>query len=525
MKKLPIDQVIKRASIADDRKEQWRNIFEECYEFSMPQRNLYGGYYEGRVPGQNKMDRVFDSTAINSVQRFANRLQSNLFPPYRNWCRLESGNSIPPEQQEKLGLALDMYGETLFSVIRQTNFDLAMSEFLLDLCVGTGVMLIQRGTDDVPVTFEAIPQYLVSLEEGPQGQIDNVYRKLRKKAESIPQEWPDLKVHDDLTRIIEDKPTEEIDLLEATIYLPDSGYWCYHLIWPEKKFELVYRELDSSPWVVARYMKVAGEIYGRGPMVSALPDVKTLNTLKRMIFQNASIAVSGMYTAADDGVLNIQNIKIAGGAIIPVARNGGPQGESLKPLKAAGDFNVSQLVVNDLVVSIKRMLMDDTLPPDTMSARSATEVSARMRELASNMGAAFGRLITEAMIPIVSRILYVMNQENMIDLPLKIDGEQVKIVPVSPLAQAQNAEELESVVQFMQVAQQMGPAGQLAINQDKAIMFIADRLGIPNRILNSEEEKAEIMKQLEDAAAQAAEAEAAATAPEGEAPPEAEAVA
>ena len=36
-----------------------------------------------------------------------------------------------------------------------------------------------------------------------------------------------------------------------------------------------------------------------------------------------------------------------------------------------------------------------------MSARSATEIVERMKELAQNLGAAFGRLITETMVPII----------------------------------------------------------------------------------------------------------------------------
>ncbi|MGB1923596.1 MAG: portal protein [Alcanivorax sp.] len=162
-------EIMKRAEKADARKDQWRSIYEECYEFALPQRNLYSGFYDGKSPGQDKMARVFDATAINSTQRFANRIQSALFPPYRNWCRLQNGNEVPEDRVEEIGQALDLYTDRMFDVIRQTNFDLAMSEFLLDLCVGTAVMLIQPGDDDAPVRFTAVPQYLVSLEEGPYG--------------------------------------------------------------------------------------------------------------------------------------------------------------------------------------------------------------------------------------------------------------------------------------------------------------------------------------------------------------------
>jgi hypothetical protein len=65
---LDVKQIKKRYKTAETHKDQWRSIYEEAYEYALPMRNLYDGYYEGNVPGQNKMKRVFDSTAIHSVR-------------------------------------------------------------------------------------------------------------------------------------------------------------------------------------------------------------------------------------------------------------------------------------------------------------------------------------------------------------------------------------------------------------------------------------------------------------------------
>lgn len=504
MSRMTAREILKRQEKADKRKDEWRSVYEECYEFALPQRNMYSGSYEGRTAGQKKMTRVFDATAINATQRFANRIQSALFPPYRAWCTLTPGNQIPKERQPEIREALEVYNERMFDVIRQTNFDLAMSEFLLDLCVGTAVMLIQPGDEDSPVRFVPVPQYLVALEEGPHGTVDNVYRKLRVRSEAIQRQWPDAQIPEKLQRVIEEKPEEEIDLIEATVWNVSEDKYCYHLIWAKDKEaqDLVYRTMDVSPWIVARFMKVPGEVYGRGPLVTALPDIKTLNKVKELVLKNASLSVSGVYTAADDGVLNPQAIKIVPGAIIPVARNGGPQGESLRPLRSASDFNTSQLVINDLVMSIKKMLFDDSLPPDNMSARSATEIVQRMKELAQNLGSAYGRLITEAMTPIVRRVLYVMDQMNLIDLPLEVNGMQVKVVPTSPLAQTQNMEDLDKVLQFAQIAAQFGQAGMMAINQEETLDYIATKMGVPQALLNTPEQKQIMVDQMQQAMAQ-----------------------
>jgi hypothetical protein len=322
---------------------------------------------------------------------------------------------------------------------------------------------------------------------------------MRIKAEAIQRQWPDAKIDEtsSLARLIKDKPTEDVDLIEATILDIKRGDYCYHVIYKEGKQEIVYRRMKVSPWVVSRYMKVAGEIYGRGPLITALPDIKTLNKTLELLLKNASLAIAGVYTAADDGVLNPATVKILPGAIIPVARNGGPQGDSLKPLPRSADFNVSQIVINDLRQNVKRTLLDESLPPDNMSARSATEVVERMKELAQNLGSAFGRLINETMIPLVEKILQVMDDRGLIDLPLRVNGLEVRVSPVAPLAMAQNMEEINSIMQYMQIAQQMGPEGQMSIKVGETLDLIAEKLGVPQRVRLSPDER---MMKMQEAA-------------------------
>ena len=248
MARMKVEEVIKRSTLANARKDEWRAIYQECYEYALPQRNLYDGNYEGGTPGQNKMQKVYDSTAIDSTQRFANRIQSGLFPPYRVWCRLQAGTAIPAQRTSEVQIILDNYTERMFNIMRQTNFDLAMSEFLLDLAVGTAVMLIQPGDETAPIRFTPVPQYLVALEEGPHGSVDNVYRKLRIKGEVIDRQWTDAKIPAMLKDQIQRKPTDEISLLEATVYNKDLGVYCYHVIHEKSKEELVYRTMKISLW-------------------------------------------------------------------------------------------------------------------------------------------------------------------------------------------------------------------------------------------------------------------------------------
>ena len=91
--------------------------------------------------------------------------------------------------------------------------------------------------------------------------------------------------------------------------------------------------------------------------MKALPDIKTANKVVELVLKNANLAISGIWMADDDGVLNTENLVLKAGTIIPKAV--GSQG--LTPLQTGSDFNVSDLVLGDLRTSIRHNLLMDRL--------------------------------------------------------------------------------------------------------------------------------------------------------------------
>jgi hypothetical protein len=128
-----------------------------------------------------------------------------------------------------------------------------------------------------------------------------------------------------------------------------------------------------------------------------------------------------------------------------------------------------------------------------------------MKELSQNLGSAFGRLINETMIPLVSKILQVMDDRGIIDMPLRVNGLEVKVAPVAPLAMAQNMEDVTNVMQFVQMAQGFGPEGQATPKMGEITDYIADKLGIPTRLRNDSAERQYNLQQIAQQAAQVAE--------------------
>jgi hypothetical protein len=83
----------------------------------------------------------------------------------------------------------------------------------------------------------------------------------------------------------------------------------------------------------------------------------------------------------------------------------------------------------------------------------------------------------------------------LIDLPLRVNGLEVRVSPVAPLAMAQNMEEVNSVMQFMQITQQLGNEGQLAVKMGDLIDYLGDKFGVPASIRTTAAERAFLIEQ------------------------------
>lgn len=487
-------EVCKRATKAFDRAQSFVSLMREAYEYAMPDRDAYGG----QAPGQKRTGKVFDSTAPNSVMRFANRLQSVLFPPGQRWAKLVPGTEVPAASRDAVQEALDQIQQVLFSRLAQSNFDQASNEMCQDLAAGMGALLIERGRTRArpgapALRFTAVPAALVAIEEGPFGAVEAVFHRHTLSARNVARAYPDGMVPASLADKARDEPDADVVLLQATHYDADADAWRFDVVFEAEKHCIVRRTYRTSPWVVMRWSKAPGEVHGRGPLLTALPDIKTANKVVELVLRNAALSITGVYTARDDGVLNPATIRIVPGAVIPVASNGGHMGRSLDVLPRAGDFDLSQILLEQLRHGIQSMLFDKRLPPDAGAVRSATEIVERIRDLQQDIGAAFGRLTHEGVVPVVVRCLDVLDELGEIALPLRVDGKEVEVVPVSPLATAQALEDVQTVAEFAQFAAALG--GQAALESGlkvaDASAWIAERMGVPAKLIPSEEERAE----------------------------------
>ena len=483
-------------------REQWVSLFEECYEYALPQRESF--YYEEH--GQRRDEKIFDETAVVGTQEFASRLQSGIVPNFARWADFVSGSEVDPQEREQVDNQLDEVTDYVFEVLQNSNFSQEVHESFMDLAVGTGILCVEEGDSLNPVNFSAIPLPHVVLDTGPDDRIDHVFRERKKvKFDHLPLMYPntdfDPKVK---SQMGSNRETTVLELVCRNYTQPNVEAYYHYAICLTTESVLHSREMSgvgSNPFICFRWSKCAGEVYGRGPLFNALSAIKTTNLTVEMILENAQMAISGIYQMEDDGVINPDTINLVPGTIIPKAMGSA----GLQPIQAAGRFDVAQLVLGDLRLNIKRALYNDMLGNPDKTPATATEIAERMADLSRRMGASFGRLQAELVQPLLQRVVYILKKQGRIEIPT-VNGREIKVRSVSPLAQAQANQDISVVSRFLEmIGNGFGPEMlQLLIDGEQTAIYLAKKFGVPESLIRDEEQR----KQIAEAARQYAEQQA-----------------
>lgn len=472
-------------------RENFVPLFEECYEYALPQRE---SFYASRA-GERRDDKIFDETAVVGVQEFASRLQAGIVPNYSRWANLMAGSEIPREQRDAVDNDLDEVTEYVFEVLQNSNFAQEVHESFLDLAVGTGVLACEEGDSIDPLSFSAIPLPQVVLDTGPDDKIDHIFRErkgirydeldLLYPRATIPQKIKDLANGDAKTTVL------EVVCRDYT-RKNEEAYVSYAICMNTKTILYKYNMegLGSNPFICFRWSKCAGETYGRGPLLNALSAIKTTNLTIELILENAQMSISGIYQMEDDGVINVDTIQLVPGTIIPKAMGSA----GLQPIQAAGRFDVAQLILNDMRLNIKRALYNDMLGDPNKTPATATEVAERMADLSRRMGSAFGRLQAELVQPVLQRVVYILKKQGRIEIPM-VNGREVKVRSVSPLAQAQANEDISSVARFLQlVGGTFGPELlNILIDSEQVAVHLAKKFGVPETLIRDAEQRKQLV--------------------------------
>jgi hypothetical protein len=506
---------------AKDDKAASDEIYREAVELTFPDRENWTKQKEG----SDKSGYAWDSAPQVNVIRAANRLSSDFTPQFVPWLEIGLG---PAAQKMPDGAFTEATGKTkdeakleleattaiVQAIFQGPGFPTASNELYIDWHFGQGGMQIMPNDDplDSPVQFSSLPLSHFYAYEGPNGKLDRWFFWHEKRVDAIQQEWPDAKLSDQLGEMIAEakegkKRTAKLCGVVYRDYDEKDRQFRYEVFHVHSKGcdRIVQRQTRTPPYVTPRYAKLPGENRGRGPVLFAIPDIRTANKIVEMTLRAAALAVSGVYTVTESGVSGPVRIKPL--AVMKVRSNGGANGPSLQRLDTPSQIDFGELLLEKLHENIQKVIGDNSLPAEAGPIRTATEFIQRSRELIADQAGGLGRLYAEFIIPSVQRVVDILESKGMLPTDgLKIDQFLIEVRMLSPMAKGEAMSEVENVVRFIEMLKMLGGDEVLALEVDvtKATEFIGDRMNVPHAIRNSQKKKAELMKKY--AAVGAAEA-------------------
>lgn len=482
---LEYDAIIKRFETAKANKLQWEHHIRECYRYFMPERNTI----DERENGAKKREYVFDSTAQDSLEDFATRMESELIPSNTNWMKLEAGSDIPTEEEEQTNTYLEETTETVFEHIRSSNFASQAHTAFLDLGISTGAIIVEAGDGiQSSLNFRCISLSEIVIEQSQQGIVKTVFREFKLPCGDITEIYPNADITETLKSMITNSPTNEVTLIEGTIY--NGNMYDNIVLYPENKHFLIREEIESSPWVVFRESTIPGETYGRGRAMTALPDAKSLNIMVRDYLTSLAWWSNPGWTVNDDGIINPYHLNPTPGTVHVVGSNE-TSNPTLAPMSVGGSPQIAMDAISRLQDSIRRVMISKPFGNvEETPVRTATEMSIRNADMAKTSLGASARIQNELLETLVARCVYILKSAGKI-ADFNVNGKQVKIKYTSPSARMQDEQQLAALGRAMEMMMGLDPAlVQEQIKMELVPGEIIDILGLPSKFKRSDEEKA-----------------------------------
>lgn len=392
-----------------DARAPWLNRWDAAMRYTMPTDDADAA-------------TLFDATAADAADNLAASIYSLMTPPESLWISLVPESDASPDA--------DVATAALRANLNDSNFYTTIHQCYLDLVIlGTACLFMA----ETPIgassafSFTAVPMRDIAILPGA------VFHTATMPAHEVLEKYPTWTPPADVADQIKHDPATPLRLVQSLV---GTEFTAWLDVGGNLENNIVARgTFETNPYIIFRWSVLSGEQYGRGPVLRALPDIKTANKVVELVLKNATIAVSGIWQADDDGVINLNNINLTPGAIIPKAVGS----SGLTPLSSGADFDVSQIILKDLRERIRHALLADRLGLLSEKEMTATEIMARNSDMMRILGATYGRLLHEFIRPLTDRGLQILSRRGVIaPIALNSDAELKYIAPITQMAVSEN---------------------------------------------------------------------------------------
>jgi hypothetical protein len=485
--------------------EERRNfeaLWDLIVEYVTPTQKV--SFSGSETKGIKKTRRLFDSTAIKANQDLASTIHSTLTNPATRWSKFSYETEDLNNDPEAVAW-LESVTNIMHKSFNESNFDTEISRlYLLFPALATGVLFQEEKEEEGVANFRgfqfrAIHLKEVAFSQNHEGKVDRVYRKFPMTARQLAGKFGVENLSEKIKKSLAKNEEEEFKIIHCisprdpkkvkanSLGLASPEERPVSSIYVEEETHHVIQEggYYEFPIQVVRWETQPGETYGRGPGLTALPDVRTLNKMKEHALHQQALALRPPIVANHRTLMG--NLDLRPGAVSIVKDT-----DQLKEFITNARFDTAQFTAEELKTSIKEIFMLDKLflpPREEIGEMTAFEASKRIEQMQRVIGPTIARLTNELLQPLVVRAFKMLLRGGALPEPPAILRGRELEVEVKFINQLARAQQFEDVTNIQTWAQQLGllaqlnPAAADLIDIDKAGQHIAKIMGIPEAVI------------------------------------------
>ena len=521
-------EIVKRAAALESQRKTLENTYQIIEKFVRP----FSGEFFRPMTSENEVDwrrrEIYDSTAIVSADLLAGQIHANLVSPAVKWFDFAFRDD---EFERDLDAQkwLDDLEEGVWQSLADSDFNLQVAEFLLDLVTYGGAVMFEEEEDEEEwkgIDFTAIPVRDCYFEPDAKDQPLRLYRRLQYTTLQVmdrfdmPADW--LKAYEKneevdkkwtvwfciYPREDERKAYEKADIKPKRL-APNVRPFGYKYVMADGMLDLEEGGYYDMPAFHTKWKKVAGSRNGHSPAFIALSDILQLNEVVKQSSEARAKAIDPAVITTERGVIG--DVDLEPGGLTTVVEM-----DQIDVLESKARFDVQNDEITRLQMSIRSVFFIDKLELKDSPAMTATEVNVRYERMMRQFASTLGRLQSDFLDKLLHRTINIMMRHGVFRPPPEnIADKAFDIVYTGPIPRAQQAEIANSIEALMADFTALAQVPQLAqlldlVDVDKMGHELAKVRGVPTRILRSNDDVKKIRlerKEQEDLAMELAMAE------------------
>ena len=491
-----IELIIKQFDYKQGQRGNWDSYRQDVVSFVLPRKSWIT---TPKVNGARLQDDfLYDSRANLALKESAAGFHSKLTNPATRWYESRTMNQ-KFMQSGNVQRYFKEVDDVQFEVMGASNFDASMIEFYTDdLSIGVATVLTEEDHKR-HVRYTSVPVEQINVERDDRGEVCKVWRHFKFTAYQCQARWKN-KITPEMKKAIDDdKGFDKFEIIhfvseryQRDAAKPDSVNMPWESVWIAKKEALALDEAGfmDCPYDQARFwVHSDDDDGGYSPAMDVLAAIKTVNAQKRTIIRAGQKAVDPGYMApvkfwtaplnGNPGAMNYYDAtkyKLEQFARLP----GGEQvreGVELMQMEQA-------LIDRGFFLPLFRALSDQT------KQMTVPEVQQRVAEGLALIGPVVGRM-TNTIERVLTRTYGILDRRLLFPPPPKeIQGQEMAINFLSPLAKAQRQSELQGLLAWTQYVMSMVeafPSVRDLVDTDRVVNISRDLIGIDPSVINEED--------------------------------------